>query len=94
MLTNRADWDIQKEGTFSDPNNADLSHSLNVSYIDFDGPFSGGNEHNLAASGIHAVTKTLTINNVQTTKERHQKIQNGEPIIMPKEVQGDEKELW
>ncbi|MAA80571.1 MAG: hypothetical protein CL916_15050 [Deltaproteobacteria bacterium] len=70
------------------------SDTPNASYVDYDGPFSGVNAHNLAAGGVHAVTETLKINNVQTTKELYQKTQNGEPIIMPKNIQGDEKELW
>ena len=73
---------------------ANRSDTPNASYIDYDGPFSGGNSHNLAAGGVHVVKETLQLNGVTTTRELHDLIQSGEPIVLPKNVKGDEKELW
>ena len=70
------------------------SANPHASYIDYDGPFSGGNAHNLAAGGVHVVKEILELNGVKTTKELHERIQAGQDIVLPKTVKGDEKELW
>ena len=63
-------------------------------YIDYDGPFRGGDAHNLAAGGIHVVRATLDANGVRTTKELWERARRGEEIIVPEGVEGDARELW
>ena len=63
-------------------------------YVDYDGPFSGGDAHNLAAGGIHVVRATLDANGVRTTEELYEKAQRGEKIVVPEGVKGDVSELW
>lgn len=63
-------------------------------YVDYDGPFSGGDAHNLAAGGIHVVRATLDANGVATTEELWEKARRGEQITVPAGVPGDVKELW
>ena len=70
------------------------SAAPNASYVDYDGPFSGGNAHNLAAGGVHVVKEVLQLNGVDTTKELHELIQSGHEVVLPKSVVGDSQELW
>lgn len=63
-------------------------------YIDYDGPFRGGDAHNLAAGGIHVVRATLDANGVRTTRELWERARRGEEIIVPEGVKGDARELW
>ena len=63
-------------------------------YIDYDGPFRGGDAHNLAAGGIHVVRATLDANGVRTTRELFDKARRGEEIVVPEGVAGDPRELW
>lgn len=66
----------------------------NAVYIDYDGPFKGGDAHNLAAGGIHVVRATLEANGVETTEALWEKANRGEAIVVPQGVEGDPKELW
>jgi len=63
-------------------------------YVDYDGPFAGGDAHNLAAGGIHVVRATLDANGVETTEALWEKARRGEEIIVPEGVKGDASELW
>lgn len=63
-------------------------------YVDYDGPFSGGDAHNLAAGGIHVVRATLDANGVRTTEELWAKARRGEELVVPEGVKGDVSELW
>ena len=49
------------------------------------------NSHNLAAGGVHVVKETLQLNGVTTTRELHDLIQSGQPIVLPKNVKGTKR---
>ena len=52
-------------------------------YIDYDGPFSNFDAHNLAAGGIHVVKETLRLNDVQSSQELFEKAKRGEKYWCP-----------
>lgn len=75
-----------------DGNNQDSD--ADAVYVDYDGPFSGGDAHNLAAGGIQVVRATLDANGVRTTEELWEKSRRGEEVVVPEGVKGDVSELW
>ena len=63
----------------------------NAMYLDYDGPFSGGDAHNLASTGVHAVRAIWEANGVSSTQELFEQVG---PVHMPPVTQGDASESW
>ena len=57
-------------------------------------PFPNFDAHNLAAGGIHVVEETLRLNEVKSSQELYEKARTGAPILVPKNIKGNPKELW
>ena len=64
-----------------------------VLYVDYDGPFAGGDDHNLQAVGVHAMRQTWEENGVSDSQSLFEKSKDG-PITVPTDIQGGATELW
>ena len=64
-----------------------------VLYVDYNGPIGGGDAHNLAAVGVHAVNAVLELNGVKD-QEALFELSRTQPIKVPKDIKADLSELW
>ena len=68
--------------------------NADVLYIDYDGPFSKTDAHNLQAVGVHAVRQTWWANGVRNSQELFALYKKQGFIRVPEKIIGDGGKLW